>query len=244
MDRTCRTLPPTILAQSYHQPVLRPDAIELALRHHRQSYQLLQWVNSVLSSDLVTFDQVHEAGSAADAAVQWISAHRKDIPPHLRPREEELYPFANFFSTYLLTSFDLKEDSCLRAAYCRCELCTWLFAAPHLRTKKLTSGDKRRAADLKSRRIRQLAVGLDVELAAGAEDELLRDPDIARDAAYSTYGRELVARLDGRIEGPAVLALWREFAWTTQGSPRKDFRLKARDILGAEARLVDRLRSR
>ncbi len=41
----------------------------------------------------------------------------------------------------------------------------------------------------------------------------------------------------GRSVGPAVLALWREIAWTTT-APRKNFVLHADDIVRAEESLA------
>jgi hypothetical protein len=38
--------------------------------------------------------------------------------------------------------------------------------------------------------------------------------------------------------GPASLALWRTFAWTPKGSPRKDFTLTTEGILAAQASLA------
>ncbi|TWT34759.1 hypothetical protein [Blastopirellula retiformator] len=52
------------------------------------------------------------------------------------------------------------------------------------------------------------------------------------------YGLDLLLRVQGYAEGPAVLALWRRFAWTPQGSPRPKFRLSDKMILQAERQLV------
>ena len=45
-------------------------------------------------------------------------------------------------------------------------------------------------------------------------------------------------REKGIAEGPAVLALWRSFAWNEAGSPKDGFRLKAELITASEKRLV------
>ena len=37
--------------------------------------------------------------------------------------------------------------------------------------------------------------------------------------------------------GPAVLVLWRGFAWTKEGSPKKGFKLTAEMIIDSEKRL-------
>jgi hypothetical protein len=51
------------------------------------------------------------------------------------------------------------------------------------------------------------------------------------------YGQQLLERTHGRSQGTAVLALWREIAWT-QTAPKKNFELNAEDILSAEESLV------
>ena len=65
------------------------------------------------------------------------------------------------------------------------------------------------------------------------------DRALVRGAALATYGKELVSRCrGGGSSGTAVLALWREFAWTSQGSPNPRFKLRATDILTSEQALV------
>jgi hypothetical protein len=73
-------------------------------------------------------------------------------------------------------------------------------------------------------------------------DALLADRNYSRDAALVTYGAQLLRRCEGYTTGPAVLALWRQFAWTPGGSPRRGFELRAEDILAAEGRLRGALR--
>ncbi len=53
----------------------------------------------------------------------------------------------------------------------------------------------------------------------------------------SAWAHELTQRLEGYVTGPAVLALWRMFAWTREGSPKKGFTLRAEDVLAAEDEL-------
>ena len=51
-------------------------------------------------------------------------------------------------------------------------------------------------------------------------------------------------RLEGMSEGPATLALWRTFAWTKEGSPKKDFQLSADLIMEAVDACKDELSGR
>jgi hypothetical protein len=73
----------------------------------------------------------------------------------------------------------------------------------------------------------------------GMARSLLDEPAVRRAAGYAAYGGSLLDRLRGETDGPAVLALWREVAWTRAGSPIKDFQLDVRDFIASEQRLLD-----
>lgn len=53
-----------------------------------------------------------------------------------------------------------------------------------------------------------------------------------------TYGYDLLDRMRGIANGPGVLALWRGFAWSLQGSPKKKFTLTADRIMSAQASIL------
>jgi len=59
-----------------------------------------------------------------------------------------------------------------------------------------------------------------------------------REASLSTYAANLLDRLNGFSAEPAILALWRDFAWDPQRAPLRNFKLKTADILTAEQRLL------
>ncbi len=80
--------------------------------------------------------------------------------------------------------------------------------------------------------------------ASDARERLLDDKELGEPIALGAYGRDLLRRVEGHSEGPAALALWRRFAWTATGAPRKDFTLSAEAILAAEARVQERLLGR
>ena len=67
---------------------------------------------------------------------------------------------------------------------------------------------------------------------------MLEDRQTFEDASLLAYGYDLRQREKGIANGPAVLALWRGFAWNESGSPKHDFRLKAKMITAAEERLA------
>jgi hypothetical protein len=67
---------------------------------------------------------------------------------------------------------------------------------------------------------------------------LVKGESTRRSAAYSTYGYWLIQRLEGESDGPAVLALWREIAWSRAGSPLPNFQLEFEDFVAAEELLI------
>jgi hypothetical protein len=73
--------------------------------------------------------------------------------------------------------------------------------------------------------------------------EMLADPRLRESLAMATYGRQLMLRAKGKNEGRAVLALWREFAWTKGGTPKRGYVLDADKILTAENVLRARIAS-
>ena len=73
-----------------------------------------------------------------------------------------------------------------------------------------------------------------VELRA---EEIVSRPETGEASALHAYGYDLIQRLNAIANGPAVLALWRRFAWNTTGSPKPRFRLNSRMIIDAESQL-------
>jgi len=219
-----------------------------AIELQKKSFILLKWLESAISQGFVSASAAHSYSSASEAAFEWISRHYSNIPPDCRPERparEELEPFANMFSSYLLTSFDLVENPGMKRVSkcgCSCPICSYLIAAPHLRAKKLSSSDKKRARKLKLNYLRQLALECEVSFSDEQAKKLADTPELIEPAAMCAYGEQLILRFKGHVEGPAVLALWREFAWTRKGSPKKKFSLDVGAILSRETVLCAAIR--
>ena len=209
---------------------------------HQRSYNLLLWLSTAISRGFVQFDRAHDYMDEAEAAADWIEGHFLNLPPNCRPEQhEQLKPFAQFFSTYLITSFDLVKQPGQQLATdcgCYCSICTYLMTAPHLKTKKLFRRDRERAKKLKIMAVQQLSREHDAYLDQEQAEKLVASETNATDVATVAYGQQLVERARGRSEGPAVLVLWREIAWKKTGSPKKDFKLEVEDILRAEQSLA------
>ena len=208
----------------------------------QRSYLLLKWMAKAVSEGFVNFETAHHYSTLPEAAEGWIRRHYLNIPENARPPREDLAAFCAFFSTYLTNSFDLISHPGKRlyspGAHCFCPICSWLVEAPHLKAKKLTAGDKRRAQTMRINVLMNLAAQYRLGAGEGGIQELLDARQVFEDASLVAYGYDLLQREKGIANGPAVLALWRGFAWNESGSPKQGFRLKAEMIVDAENRLL------
>jgi len=223
--------------------MLNREEISQAVDLQRRSYNLLRWLSTAISKGVIRFDRAHDYTDAAEAAKEWIERHYLNLPPDSRPPTDQLLPFARFFATYMTTSFELVEqpgERLFSSCGCSCTMCTYLVAAPHLKTKKVLRRDKARARSMKITTIQQLARDCDTNLDRQQAEQLLDSADTAMNISLLAYGEQLIARTRGMSVGPAVLALWREIAWDPKGSPKKNFQLEAADIVNAEESLAKR----
>jgi hypothetical protein len=223
--------------------------LKAAVEIQRRSYRLLRWVEGAIQSGFIRLDRAHQYSSEADAAEAWVSEHFANLPPDCRPTDrtgQQFRRFATFFASYLLTSFDFDEKPGVRrvsSCGCYCPICTHLTAAPHLKPKKVRPRDKQRAEQLKRAYLEELAMENNVPFSAELESAVLNNSALRRDFALATYGKELLRRCNGQSSGPAVLALWRQFAWKPTGSADPKFELTASAILEAEQQVVSSILS-
>jgi hypothetical protein len=218
--------------------------LEEAVEIGNRAYRLIRWVGDAIERGFITFTSAHEYASDAEAAAAWIAEHYHNIPPDSRPPAKSgvvLARFANYFASYLNTSFELLAGPGVELrsrCECRCWCCTYLAAAPHLRTRRVTTSDKKRAFKLKLDHLRQLALDRSLSVSESALEGLAIGPKTSEQVALLAYGTELLARCSGRPSSPAALALWRQFAWSRAGSPKRGFVLRGDAILKAEAEIV------
>jgi hypothetical protein len=220
------------------------------LRHavdmQQRSYLLLKWMASAVKSGFIGFQTAHQYSTLSSAAEGWIRGHYLNIPADARPLRDDLPAFAAFFSTYLTNSFDLIANPGKHLyspeAHCFCPMCSWLVDAPNLKAKKISSADKRRAEKIKARTLMQIATENRIPLSESLLMKVIDDPENREDVALIAYGYDLLQRLKGIANGPAILVLWRGFAWSEAGSPKKKFRLKEDVIVNAEKRMIETMR--
>ncbi len=210
------------------------DAVDLLGR----SYALLQWLETAIERGFISFDTAHDYASFPTLARLWLERHYLDIPNAARPPREQLQPFANLFASFMESSFDMVRNPGKRLysdeAHCFCPMCSWLVAIPRIRPKRLTREHKRRARRMKLAWLHEIAFELDRELSDQLAEALVDGAELGRQIGMATYGVDLLRRIEGKISGPASLALWRSFAWTAQGSPIRGFMLDADAIIEAE----------
>jgi len=116
-----------------------------------------------------------------------------------------------------------------------------MVRVPHLRPKKVGAADKKVAESMKRGFVRKLASSAHLSISDEAVNQLLREPELSEAVALTTYADDLLQRLSGIAVGPATLVLWRNFAWTSQGSPKKDFALSTEAIMHAQHTVLARL---
>ncbi|MEM8670953.1 MAG: hypothetical protein AAGG48_25720 [Planctomycetota bacterium] len=212
----------------------------------RRSYLLLKWMANAVSEGFVDFKTAHDYSTLPEAAEGWILGHYLNLPSGARPPREDLTAYCAFFSTYLTNSFELVSDPGKQLyspdAHCFCPMCSWLVDAPRLKTKEVLSSDKRRANNMRVSALRSLATENQLNDGKDVAD-LLVDRLIYEDASLLAYGYDLRQREKGIANGPAVLALWRGFAWDESGSPKRNFKLTAKSFVDSERRLLMLLKS-
>jgi hypothetical protein len=209
------------------------------------SYLLLKWLAQAVSEGVISFATAHKYSTLPEAAEKWILEHYMNIPEDARPLREELPVFCAFFSTYLTNSFDLRRNPGIQlysaGAHCFCPMCSWVAEAPRLKAKKLTRIDKNLAQTMRINVLLNMAAKHGLTLGEGEIEAQLEERHVFVDASLVAYGHDLLQREKGIANGPAVLALWRGFAWNESGSPKPNFRLRGEMILDADHRLLQLL---
>jgi len=221
------------------------DEVENAVRLQAFGYQLLKWLEKALRDGFITPDAAATYATSEEAAYSWLDKHYLNLPHNARPERSDLRAFSNFFSTYLDCTFDLDASPGKRLyspdGHCFCPICSWMVQKPHVRPKKIGAGDKKVAERMKRTFLVRLAKARGISVTEKMLDDVLQDPNLREPIGLCTYAADLLQRLEGRAVGAASLALWRSFAWTSQGSPKKGFVLTTDEIMIAQDVLAGNL---
>ena len=219
--------------------MLSKTEISYVLACKANAYGLLMWA---VKGNTLTHMGSHGAAPHADDAAAWLCQNQHALPPAFRPTDAELMDVARLFASFLEVSFRVVDRSEWHLyspeAHCFCPLCSWLVMAPRLRTRKLRSADKRRGRLFLLEWLQEQAPAM----ATDTLQAMLSDRDFLVDVATAAYARDLWDRMHGRSDrGPVGLALWRLVAWTETGAPKRGFRLKAKQVVAAQERVVQGL---
>ena len=214
--------------------------VRTAVETQEKAYRLLRRLRERPSADRSSFARAAHSGSDDAAAVtQWPVQLRDVTTADPRPAPDRRAEFARFFATLLATSFETSPlSSRLLTRRCGCRVCAALIRPQSPKPRRVTPADHRLAGQLVEDHAAEMAEPLNLRLTAADVDRVLGD--CGEQAALAAYGGWLVRRLDGRTPGPALLSLWRRFAWR-DGRPRRGYRLTADAIVAAQAGLESRL---
>ncbi len=212
------------------------------LKLHEKSYAMLRWAQDSLKRGSLSFGVAHDAMNLGSSAEEWIRRHLSSIPPSARPDPGDIPAFARLFASFILTSFNLKEDLTLLTSECgcRCSFCSRLRAGPKLVLRNPSRKAKATALELTGIYVKKLAVEMGIADADGKVRAVLANPDLQEHLAAAAWGNELLRRSEFASQGEGVLALWRGFAWKN-GSPMRKFKLKADAICSAEKAVCEAL---
>jgi hypothetical protein len=207
------------------------------------------WISETIDKGQMLPSRASAHLDNAEAATEWLRCNLAHIPQHLRPPQDSFDEFGAFFSTFLISSFDVVETNPRNRRQdpdppfgCRCPLCLRIASAPHLQAKKLYARDKKAAELLMTEYVAHLARENGIEIDDEHAASIVADERTRRSAAYMTYGHWLIRRLAGESDGPAILALWRLIARDPRGGMRPNFELKVDDFRQAEKRLLEAIR--
>lgn len=226
--------------------MLQREDIETAVELQARSYALLRWLAQAVQRGIIGFDAAHAYARDPAAAAAWAQRHHRDLPPDARPPQDDASGFFRLFASYLDSGQQLVREPGQRlyspGAHCFCEMCSWLVDGPSLRSRPLTPGDRRRADRQMRASLDELALECHRLLDEDQVAQLLRQTELREALALYAYAETLLRRLrGGGSEAGVPLALWRRFAWTAQGAPKRKFRLDAGAIMAAQALLLDKL---
>ncbi len=209
-----------------------------------RAYRLLIWLGDLIDAEKTDVGDARRVLASPEGAASFLRRHAASLPNDLKPSDEESeHLTANVLGSYLSVSFDLFDeppDVGVPDPVCGpgCPWCWHVSKGPHLKTKKVSRADKRRADAASRQALSDLLKEVDVSAEEEGVERLLRER--REEAAIIAYAQSLINRVLGHHSGPTALALWRRFAWR-EGSPRRDFRFDVETVKRARASIINDL---
>lgn len=222
--------------------MLDPSRVTEVLRLQPRVYRLLKWLDQASHRDQFPDATLAALMSPGPASRQTLRDVHRLLPSDARPESLdglEFSRFANLLQSYFEVSFEYDpspRDQLRLEIWSHTER-DRLHEASHLRPIGVTPDDKQRARQLERACLEQLSALAEIAPDPAALDALLTQRPRREQAALVAYVADLIRRCDGLPSGPWAVALWRTFAWTPEGSPRRDFALTEAAVAEAQADL-------
>lgn len=154
---------------------------------------------------------------------------------------EDQRAFANLFVSYLESSFDFlgQERHWQSSGGCSCLLCASIGDSSRLAPKKLGPADVERATRLLEAELQSVAGGVakSPSLNKAQTEALTCDPGLREPLAIAAWMSAIFRRMRGDYVGPEALVLWRRFAWSSKGSPKRDFKMTEAAVASAQVQV-------
>jgi hypothetical protein len=224
--------------------MINEHELNRALKTKDQTYNLVMWLNSAIKKDIIIPQKAIEYTTSFDAAKDWIVEHYKNLPIDSRPDSldfKDVDTFTYMFLSHFNSSFDIETEPGQRYVPHLLRTVGIFVDNPHIHPKKLYARDKLNARKLKIEYLQGLAIEHGIQFDNSFFENLVDDCELKEKIAITTYGLQLIERLKGFDQGIEVLALWREFAWDSNGSPKKKFKLEPKLILEYEKLIINEL---
>src|SRR5262245_45155276 len=137
-------------AANRHFAMFDDKRLKHVLSLHDKSYVLLRWAKDSLERRTLSFNVAHQAMDSGASAEEWIRRHLENIPSTARPRAEDIASFSRLFASFVLTSFQLVENSVVVRSDCgcHCSFCSYLQAGPNLNLRNPSQKAKQVAREL------------------------------------------------------------------------------------------------
>ena len=224
--------------------------LEVAVNAQGIAYGILKWLVDAVKQCQLAPEDVHQWLSSRDTVLLWLSQWPKLLPTRLGAeclRDPDcLRMTSNMLASFLESTMDVTANPGVRTAYpanCRCDVCAKLIDGSHLRPNRLDRLDRAGAAQEKRAALAVMEAAHGFTTVEDVYSRIQEDADAKQALATVAYGRHLVRRCKGDQDQTATaLVLWREFAWSSTGSPTKNFRLTYEIITKAETLLIEWLK--
>jgi len=222
----------------------------------QKCYTLLKWLQGGMDQGFFPPEAAHQRLSTKQVTKHWLARNIHNLPKSFTSgieNETDLDALGNFFSTYLLSTFEIDpnpgEKLFSEGAHCFCPMCSYMVSVSHLKTRKIENKDKKRAVKLKIITLKQLCIEESIVCADSIFEQFLDKQNkyekggLFESTSVLAYAFQLIQRVKGVSEGTGVLVLWREFAWNEQGSPKKKFKFEEDLVINAKNIILMKLRS-